>query len=149
MVDLAKDLKIRKLCGEDYDALTALWQKCGLPFKPRGRDSREKIARELTKETAIFLAAELDGQMVGSVLGTHDGRKGWINRLAVDPGFQHRGIAQRLLLEAENALYQLGIEIIACLIEDYNHTSMAFFQKAGYTRHNDIFYFTRRKHPDV
>ena len=149
MVDLNKNLKIRKLRSEDYDQLTALWQKCGLPFKPRGRDSREKISKELTMETAIFLAAELDGQLVGSVLGTHDGRKGWINRLAVAPEFQHRGIAQRLLLEAENALYQLGIEIIACLIEDYNHISMAFFQKEGYTRHNDVFYFTRRKHPDV
>jgi N-acetylglutamate synthase len=146
---LNKELKIRKLRIDDYDALIAMWQRCGLPYKPKGRDAREKISRELTRETAIFLAAEMDGQLVGSILGTHDGRKGWINRLAVDPEFQHQGIAQRLLADAENQMYQLGIEIIACLIEDYNHTSMAFFQKSDYIRHNDIFYFTKRKHPDV
>jgi ribosomal protein S18 acetylase RimI-like enzyme len=82
-------------------------------------------------------------------LGTHDGRKGWINRLAVAPEFRHQGIAQLLLKEAEEEISRKGIEIVTCLIEDYNQTSMDFFQKAGYIKHNDIIYFTKRKYPQV
>jgi ribosomal protein S18 acetylase RimI-like enzyme len=134
---------------DDYDIVMKLWQTCKIPYRPEGRERRDKIEKEIQKETAIFLVAELDEKIVGTVLGTHDGRKGWINRLAVAPEFQHRGIAQRLLKEAEDILGKLGIEIIACLIEDYNRHSMDFFQEAGYTKHQEIIYFTKRKYPEV
>ncbi len=142
-------IEIRRFKIEDYDAVLDIWQKCKLPFKPNGRDSREKISKEITKDTAIFLVAIQHDRIIGTVLGTHDGRKGWINRLAVLPGFQHKGIARRLVEEAEKILDQLGIEIIACLIEDYNHRSMDFFQGSGYTRRPDVFYFTKLKYPGV
>ena len=144
-----EDVIVRKFREEDYDAVISLWHLGEIPYKPRGRDTRDKILVEITKDTAIFLVAEVNGETVGTVLGTHDGRKGWINRLAVAPEFRHQGIARRLLKEAENAIHNLGIEIIACLIEDYNRVSMDFFQKAGYTEHKDIIYFTKRNHPEV
>jgi len=140
---------IREFQPGDYDALTALWKEAELPAKPRGRDGREKMLNEVRRETATLLVAENEGKLIGTVLATHDGRKGWINRLAVAPAFRHRGIARRLLEEAEKALYNRGLEIIACLIEDYNDVSMDFFQKANYIKHTDIFYFSKRKHPDV
>ncbi len=149
MIEPKNKINIRRFGIEDYDAVLKLWQDCRLPFKPYGRDSREKIAKEITKETAIFLVAERDGEVIGTVLGTHDGRKGWINRLAVDPKYRRQGIAQRLLEEAEEKIYQKGIEIVTCLIEDYNQTSMDFFQKAGYTKHTDIIYFSKRKNPQI
>ena len=149
MKELNEQISIRRFRIEDYDAVMNLWEICELPLKLKGRDHREKIRAEITRDTAIFLVAEYQSQLIGTVLGTHDGRKGWINRLAVAPEFRHQGLAQRLLKEAESAIYNLGIEIIACLIEDYNQASMDFFQKAGYIKHTDIFYFSTRKHPDV
>ena len=144
-----KDIQIRRFRLDDYQAVMKLWKTCELPYKPKGRERRDKIEKEIQKETAIFLVAELEGKIIGTVLGTHDGRKGWINRLAVAPEFQHQGIAQRLLNEAEDALDKLGIEIIACLIEDDNQYSMDFFQKAGYTKHQEVIYFTKRKYPEI
>lgn len=129
----------------------ALWNESELPAKPKGRDSRERMLKEVSRETATLLVAENESgkTLIGTVLATHDGRKGWINRLAVASAFRHRGIARRLLEEAEKALYNRGMEIIACLIEDYNEVSMEFFQKSDYIKHTDIFYFSKRKHPDV
>lgn len=141
--------EIRKFQPDDYDMVLALWKECGLPYKPNGRDSRDKVLKEITKETATFLVALSGEKFIGTVLATHDGRKGWINRLAVTPDFRHLGIAQQLVKEAEKALYNRDIEIIACLIEDYNQVSMTFFQKAGYVKHTDIFYFSKRRHPDT
>jgi ribosomal protein S18 acetylase RimI-like enzyme len=140
---------LREFRPDDYDNLIALWDESRLPYKPHGRDKRDRIEREITKPNAIFLVAEADRKLVGSVLATHDGRKGWINRLAVTPALRQRGIARMLLAEAENRLSKQGIEIVACLVEDWNVDSARFFEKLGYNRFDGITYFTKRKHPHV
>lgn len=133
----------------DYPAVIALWQLTGIPCKPGGRDSKDKILKEITKPGTLFLVAELAGQVIGVALATHDGRKGWINRLAVQPEHQGRGLASRLLAEAENHLHNCGMEIITCLIEDDNPHSMEFFRRKEYVEHRDIIYFSKRKYPGV
>jgi ribosomal protein S18 acetylase RimI-like enzyme len=91
------------------------------------------------------LIAEKDGVLIGSAFGTHDGRKGWINRVAVAPKYRRQGIAEDLVRQVEHRLHGMGIRIIACLIEDWNEESMEFFERIGYKRHHDIFYFTKRE----
>lgn len=141
---------IRPYRISEYEAVVSLWKKVNLPFKPRGRDTRKNIEREISRTgTAIFLVAEIDQGIIGTVLGTHDGRKGWINRLAVHPDYRHRGIATELVSAIEKRLHKIGIHIIACLIEDPNRDSMKFFEKIGYIKHPDIFYFSKRKHPST
>ena len=124
-------MTIREFHIEDYDALVTLWRETGLPYKPQGRDRRDRIEREIRGPNVTFLVAEVEDQLVGSVLATHDGRKGWINRLAVTPAFRFRGIAKKLVAEAENRLSSQGIEIVACLIEDWNVDSKRFFETIG------------------
>lgn len=152
MTDLKNDsggVIIRRFLSEDYHSLIDLWTKAGLPFKPEGRDQKERMLREVSQSTASFWVAEHDGRVVASVLGTHDGRKGWINRLAVRPEYRGKGIAVQLVQAAEDSLYSIGIEIIACLIEDDNQVSMNFFKRIGYVKHPDIIYFSKRKHNKV
>ena len=142
-------MAIRKLCIDDYDALIELWNDAQLPYKPKGRDRRTNIDRELKNPTAIFLVAEKDDKLIGSIFGTHDGRKGWINRLAVAPAYRKQGLATKLLKEVENRIFDMGIGIIACLVEEWNAWSIQFFEKEGYKRHQDIIYFTKRVNPDI
>ncbi len=142
-------VEIRELTLDDYDDVCALWEEVGLPFKPDGRDRREGIAREIAGPCSVFLVAKEDGRLVGVVLGTHDGRKGWINRLAVSPDQQRGGIAAALIDAVEERLSRRGIEIFAGLIEDCNTRSMIVFECLGYTRYDGIIYYTKRKHPKV
>jgi len=67
-------------------------------------------------------------------LGTHDGRKGWINRLAVAKDFRRQNIAFKLVAAVESRLNIIGIDITACLIEPENTASKSFFYKMGYTK---------------
>jgi ribosomal protein S18 acetylase RimI-like enzyme len=99
----------------------------------------------------LFLVAEEGegGRVVGTVLATHDGRKGWINRLAVDAASRKRGVGALLVHEAEGWLESRGMDILACLIEDENAVSMAVFEKLGYKKHSEIIYFAKRKYPGV
>jgi len=140
---------IREFSIKDYDALITLWNDAQLPFKPKGRDKRDKIEYELKQGRDIFLIAEINGKIVGSVFGTHDGRKGWINRLAVAPEFQRQDIAKKLIAEVEDRFSELGIDIIACLVEDWNTKSLQVFEKLGYEKHSDIVYFSKRKDSNV
>ncbi|MDD4903023.1 MAG: GNAT family N-acetyltransferase [Candidatus Bipolaricaulis sp.] len=141
-------MRIREFRIEDYDAVTALWAEARLPFRPNGRDRREAMARELGGERSLFLVAEKDGRVVGVVLGTHDGRKGWINRLAVAPAWRRRGLATALVGEVERRLQRLGIGIVACLIEEENGVSQAAFSELGYKRHSEIVYYAKRFLPE-
>lgn len=147
--DKGKDIRIRAFCIEDYDKLIALWNKAKLLYKLKGRDRRDNIEREVKKSTAIFLVAEKNGKLIGSVFGTQDGRKGWINRLAVAPEYRKKGIAAKLVNEVENRLFDMRIGIIACLIEDWNQGSLEAFLRMGYKHHDDIVYLSKRKDPDV
>ncbi|MDO9578872.1 MAG: GNAT family N-acetyltransferase [Candidatus Cloacimonadales bacterium] len=143
------DLQFRQMQPEDYDDLVKLWIDAGLPYRSNGRDKRGKMLRELKNSNeALFLAFRKE-RLLGAILASHDGRKGWINRLAVHPDFRKQGLAKILIEKAENFLYEQGIEIIACLIEDWNSQSMQLFTKVGYKRFDDIIYFTKKKHPGV
>ncbi len=142
---------IRFLTVEDYDALLDLWQRAGLhSLRPKGRDSREAIARQLQSGVAALLGLEVDGRLVGAVLATHDSRKGWINRLAVDPVYRRRGYGLRLVEAAEAWLREQGMRIVAALVESDNPASLALFQKAGYVEIDPgIHYLTKRESEDV
>lgn len=142
-------ISIRKASINDYATLIDLWTASGLPYKPEGRDSREAMEKEFQRGISTYLIAEDQQKPIGTVLITHDGRKGWINRLAIIPGYRKRGIARQLITEAEKILDEQGIGIYACLIEGYNQTSLEVFQKLGYVDFEGIHYLTKRKFPGI
>jgi len=143
------DVAIREMRPDDLDAVTALWLDAGLPYKPAGRDAREELLRQMRAPTACYLVAEWGGEVVGTVLGTHDGRKGWINRVAVDRRLRRRGVARLLVGEVEKRFIALGLGIFACLIEDWNEVSARTFGRLGYERVDEIKYFVKRLRPGV
>lgn len=146
-------LVIRPLGPGDYEELLSVWERSGLHIRPRGRDSRRDITRQLRLPTAIYLKAvtRVCGKdcIVGVVLGTHDGRRGWINRLAVLPGQRRMGVGSRLLAELDRRFRALGLDIVAVQVDKGNRASMRFFAALGYVRHSDIHYYSKRKGPWV
>jgi len=142
-------MEIRRLNPNDYHKLVLLWLRAGLPFKPKGRDSPESIARQMEANPDFFIGAFENGKLIGAVIASSDTRKGWIKRLAVDPGYRRRGVAKTLIVEAEKALRQRGIRIFCALIEDSNVASKELFKKCGYMEHRDIIYFSKRDSKDI
>ncbi|MBN1810894.1 MAG: GNAT family N-acetyltransferase [Anaerolineae bacterium] len=140
-----------RLSLNDYDNLLSLWQRTGLhSIKPQGRDSREALARQLASGVLTILGLEVEGRLVAAVIVTHDSRKGWINRLAVDPDYRRRGYATRLIEAAEALLGEQGIPVTAALVMSDNAASLALFQKVGYVEvDSGIHYLTKREGDDV
>jgi len=140
---------IRKVSIKDYEQLITLWKEGNIPYRPQGRDSKKNIQRQLRQPTSFYFVAENQGKIIGAILGTHDGRKGWINRLIVALAYRKKGIAKRLVQEVEQRLTAAGIDIVACLIEDWNDVSTEVFERLGYTKHPDILYYSKRKNMKI
>ena len=146
-----ENVYIRRLGLGNYDELMALWQRAGLhSLRPQGRDSRASLARQLASTVQIILGLEVGGQLVGAVVVTHDSRKGWINRLAVAPGYRRQGYGARLIAAAEEALHEQDIHVIAVLVVSDNPASLALFRQVGYIEiDSGIHYLTKRDSDDA
>jgi len=139
----------RRLHQQDYAALLALWAAAGLPAKPQGRDSQPDYERQLALPQIAYFGLFEGTELVAAVLATHDGRKGWVNRLAVLPRSRRRGYATHLIQMCEQWLVEQGIEIFACLIEDDNDPSRQAVLRAGYSLYQGVSYLTKRLRPEV
>lgn len=140
--------RIRRLQLADYPAIIALFGVCGLTPRVRGRDSRRNVARQLRARSNVYLGAFDKGRLVGTVLATHDTRKGWINRLAILPEYRLRGLAQKLVRAAERGLRARGMEIFAALIDEDNAASQSLFAKLGYDAQG-VLYYRRKLRDDI
>ena len=142
-------MEIRRLSINDYEEIVRLWTKASLPFKPKGRDSREAVAAEIASNPDFFFGAFENNRLIGVVVLSSDLRKGWINRLAVDPSFRRCSVAERLINASEEILRDHGIKLFCALIDEGNGASMSLFKKCGYAEHRDIVYFSKRDSDDI
>jgi N-acetylglutamate synthase len=137
------------LTPADYDALVDLWKQAGLEYRPNGRDSKLSIVIQMSMDPELFLGAFEDGRLIGSVIATFDGRRGWINRLAIVPEERRKGVAKALIARAEKLLRQRGAMIIGAHVERENTASLRLFENSGYSSRSDIVYMSKRDRPDV
>jgi ribosomal protein S18 acetylase RimI-like enzyme len=142
-------MEIHRLEVAGYDEILKLWSIAHLPYKPKGRDSREAMAAEMKANPDFFLGAFDRGHLAGTAVISCDLRKGWINRLAVHPDCRGRGIARALIAESERILRKRGVRIFCVLIEGSNVASKNLFRKCGYEEQEEIVYFSKRDNSDV
>ena len=136
------------LTPDDHQAILSLWHQTGLKsIRPLGRDSREAMEHQAASGVQAILGLLDKRRLIAVIVVTHDGRKGWLNRLAVDADYRGQGLARRLIREAEDWLSDQGIDVWAALIEDYNNSSLELFRSDGYTVHDDIIYLSKRPDP--
>ena len=80
---------------EFYENVFALWKRCeGVGLSDA--DTLQSIQAYLDRNPGMSFIAKVDGSSVGSILGGHDGRRGYIHHLAVDTAWRRQGIARRL-----------------------------------------------------
>lgn len=136
--------KLRALRPAEIELLGKLWTAAGLPFRPKGRDSLKNLRRQRLRDPQLFVGAFQGSTLIGAVIASDDGRKGWINRLAILPSARGRGIATMLVRHCEDILKKRGRLLLCVHIEAYNTESLKLFKHLGYNKEEDIFYCTKR-----
>lgn len=140
---------IRPATADDYERIVSLWTLNGMNPEIQGRESKSAFLQQLEQFPDLYLVATVGERIVGVVLGTHDGRKGWINRLAVHPDHQRRGIAAALVTACDTAIRARGIGIVAALVEADNAASAALFKALGYRDDVPVRYFRKLGGPSA
>lgn len=120
-----------------YEAVIALWQRCeGVGLS--SADSRESIQFYLARNPGMSFVALYDAQIVGAILCGHDGRRGYIHHLAVDPQHRRKGIGRSLVDNCMQALQEIGIQKCHLFIFHENDNGRAFWEGIGWTWRQDI-----------
>ena len=124
-------IEIRKFSINDYDAAIELWQRVeGLEIA-EGDDS-EGIAQFLARNPGLSRVATDGSAIVGVALCGHDGRRGHVYHLAVDPAYQGRGLGKRLLDESLAALRRTGVKRVIIMVADDNASGRQFWKRSGF-----------------
>jgi N-acetylglutamate synthase len=124
-------IDIRKFSINDYDAAIELWQRVeGLEIAEG--DDREGVAQFLARNPGLSRVAADGSAVVGVVLCGHDGRRGHIYHLAVDPAYQGRGLGKRLLDESLADLRRTGVKRVIIMVADDNPSGRKFWKRSGY-----------------
>lgn len=126
----ADKLEIRAYQPGDEMQVIELWHRCGLtvPYNNPKRD----IQRKLRVQSDMFLVGVIDEIVIATAMVGYDGHRGWVNYLAVAPEHQRKGIASRLMEEAEIRLLSMGCPKINLQVRTSNTGVIKFYEKIGY-----------------
>jgi predicted N-acetyltransferase YhbS len=132
-------VKIRLLKKEDLEAIVKIDEKV---LGENRRDYWErKLALMNNKSSQVSLVAEVEGNVVGFILGDVSGWEfgvpdtvGWIDTLGIDPAYQKQGLATALAQELIKTLKAVGVRTIYTLVSWNDWDLLQFFHAMGFTR---------------
>jgi ribosomal protein S18 acetylase RimI-like enzyme len=119
---------------EDYQQVYNLWSEAGPGIHLRRSDETQEIAKKLQRDPDLFLVAEIDHQIIGSVMGGYDGRRGMMYHLAISPSHRRQGIAGALVDELEHRLRARGCIRYYLLVTPHNQEAIRFYERRGWER---------------
>ena len=133
-------MQIRTMTIADYEKVYNLWMSCkNMGFNDID-DSKEGITRFLERNpNTSFVAIETD-ELIGIILGGHDGRRGYIYHVSVAEKYRKKGIGSSLVEKCLESFKFEKISKVALLVFKYNEIGNAFWEKQGFILRNDINY---------
>ena len=127
----------RAMTIDDYDAVVALWRSCeGLSI--RDADSRAGVERYLSRNPGLSFVAERGARIVGSIMAGYDGKRGYIQHLAVDASARRQGVASRLVALSVDALKAEGIEKSHVHVLKDNESGRAYWSGLGWKQRSEV-----------
>jgi ribosomal protein S18 acetylase RimI-like enzyme len=130
---------IRKMSIQDYAEVSAFWAGiAGLGIHLEDVDSREYIKRYLVRNPGLSFVARSACRVIGTVLCGHDGRRGILYHLAVDPDYRELGVGRDLVNHCLRALAKAGINKCYIFIFSNNTKAKSFWRKIGWSRYEGL-----------
>jgi len=117
---------------DDLAAVYELWATAGPGLHLGRSDSQAEIAKKLARDPDLFLVAELDGRIVGAVMGGFDGRRGLVYHLGVDATYRKNGIGRQLMDALEARLRAKGCLRSYLLVTHDNLDAQRFYEGQGW-----------------
>lgn len=129
-------LDIREIGNDDVEDVAALWKKCGLT-RP-WNDPHGDIAFARKSENATVLIGRRDDRLAASALVGHDGHRGAVYYVCVDPEFQDNGLGRAIMAAAEEWLRARGVWKLNLMVRADNAPVIDFYSALGYDREERV-----------
>jgi ribosomal protein S18 acetylase RimI-like enzyme len=123
-------LTVTSIEESDIPEVTRLWQRCGLTRE--WNDPAGDIALARKENNATVLLGRRDGALAASVLVGHDGHRGWVYYVSVDPDHRLKDYGREIMTAAEDWLRERGIAKLQLMVRDDNARVHAFYEALGY-----------------
>jgi ribosomal protein S18 acetylase RimI-like enzyme len=127
---------IAPIADADLAAVVALWQACGLT-RP-WNDPEADIAMARRGPNSAMLVGRDGGAILATAMVGHDGHRGWVYYVAVDPDHRGKGHGRAIMDAAENWLREAGIAKLQLMVRRENVKAGAFYQSVGYAESQTI-----------
>ncbi len=116
----------------DFKKIYQFWQEAGLHLYPETEEQKRfDDMIDLNPDLCLCITSE-NKEILGTILGGFDGRTATINRLAISPDQQGRGLGKSLIVKLEKKLQKKGIKKIAIMIHVGNTQVIPFYEKLGF-----------------
>lgn len=129
-------LAIAEITDADIADVVALWQACGLT-RP-WNDPAADIALARRGPNSAVLVGRDAGTIVATAMVGHDGHRGWVYYVAVDPNRQGKGLGRSIMAAAEDWLRAAGVPKLQLLVRRENAKAGAFYQSLGYDESTSV-----------
>jgi ribosomal protein S18 acetylase RimI-like enzyme len=116
----------------------ALWQRCGLTRPWNDPDVDIALARR--RENSTVLVGRDGDAIVATAMVGHDGHRGWVYYVAVDPDRRAQGFGRTIMNAAEDWLRQAGIPKLQLLVRRENTQAGAFYSSLGYAESSSVMF---------
>lgn len=131
----------REMDISDYTQVAKLWQQTEHMLL-RDADSEESIRRYLRRNNGLSFVALQQGKIVGSVLVGTDGRRGYLQHLAVSADVRGQGIGKKLVALSVEALANEGIAKTHLFVANDNPKAQAFYHALGWFPRDEVRMFS-------
>ncbi len=133
-----KEYKIRPMTIEDYPKVWELWLTIkGFAIRTVD-DSFEGVERFLARNPGLSVVAEADGEIIGSILCGHDGRRGSLYHVCVREDCRRQGIGRAMVRTCVASLKAEKISKITLIAFIVNDTGNAFWRDIGWVKRKDV-----------
>ena len=128
---------IQEMSIQDYDEIRALWQESeGIVLSEV--DSKDDIARFLELKPGLSFVPLDNGHLVGVVLCSHDGRRGYIDQLVVRKSHRRQGIGKGQVERCLFNLMRIGIHKWHLFVFADNQDAIAFWNRLGWAKRVEL-----------
>ncbi|MGO4296335.1 GNAT family acetyltransferase [Glutamicibacter sp. MCAF14] len=123
-------MQITELSEKYLHQAVDLWEATGLtrPWNDPLADAR----RALHEPTSTVLAMIENDQVVGTAMTGHDGHRGWLYYVAVDPRRQGNGLGRSLVDAASLWLRERAVPKVQLMVRSENAAVIDFYERLGF-----------------
>lgn len=119
-------MNFREIAIGDYEKLVPFWKA---NYFVNEMDSRDRLQLFLEKNPNLSILAQENNAIIGTALGSFDGRRGYLQKLVVNKTCRRQGLGQELVKRVIEKLKALGATYIPISVkEDHVH----FYKNCGF-----------------